>query len=376
MQDSMSFLSPQLPIRSRLYRTLYKSTDFCSRQMLAAECGISMPTLYQNLAQLMDEGLVRYSGEDRSTGGRRAQGLDIVPDVKLAVGIAISERHLRIALADLRLKELAYRMVPFDLSSHLTGKEALLPGLLDEFLNDQHVDRSKLLGVGIALPGLVSHRQNKVDYAPTLGLEGIPFNLITRGIPFPVTVENDGTASGFAECFLQRSGNNLAYFSLEYGVGGAVLIHGEPFFGDHSHSGEYGHICVEPGGLACSCGKNGCLEAYCSAKRIETTFGISVSDFFKGVRQHVPQYEALLYDMLRHLAVAINNVHMVLDCDIVLGGFLSEHLQPYLPVLKQYVLAGNRFIRNADFIRLSSVRHHITPLGAALYYIREFVDSI
>ena len=74
MQDSMSFLSPQLPIRSRLYRTLYKSTDFCSRQILAEECGISMPTLHPHLAQLMDEGLVRYSGEDRSTGGRRAQG--------------------------------------------------------------------------------------------------------------------------------------------------------------------------------------------------------------------------------------------------------------------------------------------------------------
>ena len=376
MQDSAAFVSSTLPIRSRLYRALYKSTEFCSRQMLAAECGISMPTLYQHLAQLMDEGLVRYSGEDRSTGGRRAQGLDIVPDVKLAIGAAITEHHLRLALVDLRLKELAYRVVPFDLSGHVLGKEALLPGLLEEFLTENRADRSRILGVGIALPALISHQQGKVDFAPMLGLEGVSFGRITRGIPFPVTVENDGTASGFAECFLQRSGNNLAYFSLEYGVGGAVLINGEPFFGDHSHTGEFGHICVEPGGILCSCGKNGCLEAYCSAGRIETTFGVSVADFFKGVRQHVPQYEALLYDMLRHLAVAINNVHMVLDCDVVLGGFLSEHLQPYLPILKQYVLSGNRFVRNADFVRLSSLRHHITPLGAALHYIREFVDSV
>ncbi|MBP5225029.1 MAG: hypothetical protein J6Z38_05545, partial [Lachnospiraceae bacterium] len=60
----------------------------------------------------------------------------------------------------------------------------------------------------------------------------------------------------------------------------------------------------------------------------------------------------------------------------VLGGFLSEYLVPYLSVLKQYVLAGNPFEENADFVQFSTLRRHITPLGAALHYIREFVESI
>lgn len=376
MRQNTSPSQGTLPVKSRIYRYLYNSKTFCSRQMIAANCEISMPTLYQNLAQLMDEGLVRSSGEDRSTGGRRAQGLDIIPDIRLAVGVAVTESNLRLALADLRLNELAYRVVPFELSNQPSDSSASLSAILESFLDDYRVDRSKLLGVGIAVPALISKNRQKMDFAPTLGLKNTSLDFLTKNIPYPVHVENDGTASGYAECFLHNADRNLAYFSLEYGVGGAVLTDGIPYLGDNGHTGEFGHLCVEPGGLLCNCGKSGCLEAYCSARRIETNFGVSPDEFFARAGLHNPEYEILLYDMLRHLAIAINNVHMVLDCDVVLGGFLSEYLQPYLPILKQYVLAGNPFVKNADFVRLSTLRRHITPLGAALFFVQEFVNSI
>ena len=376
MRQTKAVLGGNLPVRSRIYRYLYNARSFCSRQMLASSCEISMPTLYQHLAQLMEEGLVCYSGVDRSTGGRRAQGLDIIADYRLTVGIAVTEEDLRLVLSDLRLHELAYRAVPFDFTRHCAKGDTALSEILEKFLDDFHVDRRDLLGVGIAVPALISKDRRRLDYAPTLGLKDIPLDFLTESIPYPVHVENDGTASGYAECFLSATDRNLAYFSLEYGVGGAVLIGGRPYVGDNAHTGEFGHLCVEPGGLPCSCGRNGCLEAYCSAKRIESIFGVTEYDFFEGVAQHNPQYEALLYDMLRHLAIAINHVHMILDCDVVLGGFISEYLQPFLPILKQYVLAGNPFEKDADFVRLSTLRRHITPLGAALFFIQAFINSV
>ena len=83
-QDSLS-------VRSRIYRTLYDSRSLCSRRTLAESCAVSMPTLYQNLNKLIDEGLVCISGEEQSTGGRRAKGLEIVPDARFSVGISVSE---------------------------------------------------------------------------------------------------------------------------------------------------------------------------------------------------------------------------------------------------------------------------------------------
>ena len=365
-----------LSTRSRIYRTLYESSGFCSRQTLAQACAVSMPTMYQSLNELMDEGLVRYSGEGRSTGGRRAQGLDIVPDARIALGMAVTEDQLRLVAVDLRLQELAYRKLPFDLTGSLGRRENALPGIVEAFLSDAGLDPQRVLGVGITIPGILTPDHAGIFFAPTLGLRDVPLQELTQELPYPVHVDNDGSASGHAECFVRGGRQNLAYLSLEDGVGGAVLMAGQPYEGDHARSGEFGHICVEPGGRLCSCGRHGCLEAYCSARRVEESFGVDVESFFRGVEAHDPAYENLLYDMLRHLATAINTIRMTLDCDVVLGGFFSEYLQPWLPVLRQYVLAGNPFAENADFVQLSVLRRHITPLGAALHFVREFVNSV
>ncbi len=363
-------------VRSRIYHTLYEKKDFCSRQTLAQSCGISMPTLYQNLNDLMEEGLVRYSGEERSTGGRRAQGLDIVPDARISVGISVTEHRLRLVAADLRLQELAYKAVSFDTAALRRDEEVDLAGPLEDFLDEFGIDRKKLLGVGVTIPGLISPDSSRIQFAPTLDLEDVPIADLLSRIPYPVYVDNDGSASGHAECFVRRDQKDMAYLSLEYGIGGAVLIDGKLHRGGKGHSGEFGHICVEPGGLRCNCGRYGCLEAYCSPLRIEQTLHVGPEDFFRGAEEHIPEYEALLYDMLRHLAIAVNSIRLTLDCDVILGGFFSEYLQPYLPALRQYVLAGNPFEEDAGFVQLSSLRRHITPLGGALFFIREFVNSI
>ena len=383
MLSSSSQQFALLPVRSRIYRFIYYSNSFCSKQDIARNCEISMPTLYQNLTQLMDAGLIRYSGEERSTGGRRAQGLDIIPEARYAAGVSVSEHHLRLVLTDLRLRELFYRSVPFRFRDTVSGNSADLVSLqytlseiLEEFLHDHRIDRGKLLGVGITIPALITPDHARIHIAPTLNLRNVSLNSLTEGIPYPVYVENDATASGFAEGFVRGGSPNLAYFSLEYGVGGAVLMQGLPYGGDNAQSGEFGHMCLEPGGLPCSCGKSGCMEAYCSPLRIEKTFGVSLEEFFHGVETHVPEYEALLYDMLRHLAIAVNNVHMLLDCDVILGGILAEYLRPYLPVLKDYTLAGNPFRDNADYVKLSAIPRHNAPLGAALHFVQEFVNSI
>lgn len=362
--------------RSRIYRYLYENKEFCAKQTLAKQCEISMPTLYQNVSELMDDGLVRYSGKERSTGGRRAQGLEIVPDVRFAVGISIADTRLRLAAADLRLNELAYREILFADISRPHGQAAAIREVLESFLDDNRLDRGRLLGVGITIPGIVTPECDRIVMAPTLHLTDTPLHGLTREIPYPVYIENDASSSGYAEWFARGAQQNMAYFSLENGVGGAVLIGGIPYGGDNSRSGEFGHICVEPGGLPCSCGRHGCLEAYCSARRVSDELDVSLSEFFDGVERHEPAYETLWWDMLRHLAIGINNVHMALDCDVVLGGLLSEHLSPYMPVLERYVLSGNPFAKDAGFVQLSRLRKHIAPLGAALHFVREFVYSV
>lgn len=364
--------------RNNIYRHIYNARGFCSRQSLARELDLSLPTVYQNLSELMAAGLVQDSGEQQYTGGRKASGLSIVPDARIAAGISISEHHLRLVAVDLLLNEIAYQKVENAPIVRFADMGGLLSDVLERFLDQFGIDRSRLLGVGIALPAVMSPDSRYITAAPTLKLKDTSLEGLTSSIPYPAYVENDATSGGHAESFTRRDNRNMAYLSLENGVGGAILFGGSPYAGDNRRSGEFGHICVEPGGLRCTCGAQGCLEAYCSPRRIRNAFGISLEDFFARMEGHdtrYAEYENLWDNMLRHLAIGINNIHMALDCDVVLGGTLSEFLPPYLPRLKEYVAETNSFT-DAAFLHLSTLRRHTVPLGVALHFIAEFLEQI
>ena len=360
--------------RSSIYQYLYGTTEFCSKQSLARELSLSLPTVYQNLKELMDAGLVDYSGEQRSTGGRRAMGLRIVPDARYAVGISITENRLRLAAADLYLQELFYRHVNHRPVREMENFSAFMADELEKFLDDSGLDRGRMLGAGIALPAVFSG--DRITLAPSLGLRGTTMQELIGHIPYPTYLENDATSGGYAEWFTYGQQKDMAYLLLETGVGGAVLVNGDQFYGVNHRSGEFGHMCVEPDGLPCRCGKHGCLEAYCSPSRIGDELGVTVKEFFAGLEVHNPQYEALWDDMLRHLAVGIGNIRMALDCDVVLGGFLTEFMEPYLPRLKEYVAGRNPFEHDGEYLRLSRFHRHSVPLGVALHYIKDFVETV
>lgn len=362
--------------RNSIYNYLYNSRGFCSRQILANELGLSLPTVYQNLSELMELGLICVTDEKLSTGGRRVEGLSIVEDARFAVGVSIGDDALRISAVDLRLNELAYKKVSMRHPENYMAYAERMRAELDCFIDELEIDRARLLGVGVAFPGIVSKDGTTLEYAPTLGLRNVSLKEFATGIPYEIHIENDANCGGGAERFARDGKENIAYLSIEEGIGGAVFTNGMPYFGDNHRSGEFGHICVEPGGLRCSCGRQGCLEAYCSSRRISTDMGISIEEFFDGVQSRKVEYCMKWESYLYHLAAGINNIRMVLDCDVVLGGFMTEYIADSMPRLREYLAALNSFERSADYVHLSRQRKHAIPMGATLYFITKFIDEL
>ena len=364
--------TPRRTARGRIYRYLHKNRDFCAKQDLARALGLSMPTVYQNLNELMDMGLVSYSGQRQATGGRSAQGLAIVPEARLAVGLSVMDDYMRLAVTDLRLRQLAYKTIPFQPAPDSAD---VVRDELERFLDENQVDRSRLLGVGIAIPGVLSADSRRLLFAPTLGLRDVPLERMYDNLPYPVHIDNDANCGGHAEWFIRDHQPNMAYLSLEGGVGGAIFIGDALYTGAAQRSGEFGHMCVEPGGLKCSCGRRGCLEAYCSVRRIHDE-GYTAEEFFRKAEQRDPACQALWGDMLRHLAIGICNIHMALDCDVILGGFLTGYIEPWLPLLQEYVCHGSLLDEGADYLHLSILRSHSSVLGAACHFVQAFIDGV
>ncbi len=87
----------------------------------------------------------------------------------------------------------------------------------------------------------------------------------------PVIIENDATAAGIGEDWIgaSRGVNTSVCVTLGTGIGGGIIINGEPLRGLDGTGGEIGHFCVEPDGRPCGCGSHGCIEQYASATAIE-----------------------------------------------------------------------------------------------------------
>lgn len=362
--------------RNGIYHYLYNCKDFCSRQILANELSLSLPTVYQNLAELMELGLVCVTDEKLSTGGRRVEGLSIVEDARFAVGVSVSADALRISAVDLRLNELAYKKATMRRSESREICMRLICEELERFIDEADIDRKRLLGVGVAFPGIVSKDGMTLEYAPTLGLRDVSLKDFGKELPYEMHAENDANCGGGAEWFVRDGKENIAYLSLEDGIGGAVFANGEPYFGDNHRSGEFGHICVEPGGLRCSCGRQGCLEVYCSARRVSTDLGVTLEEFREGLQNRNIDYFMKWESYLYHLAVGINNIRMMLDCDVVLGGYMTEYLADSMARLREYLESLNPFERSAGYVHLSRQRKHAIPMGAALYFITRFLEEL
>ena len=361
--------------RNRVYRYLYSATNAITKQDLAYELSMSMPTLTQNLNDLLAQGLIDYSGTADSTCGRRPRIISVVPGARYAIGVELTSGHIRIVAINLLVHELAAQRVTkaFDPSEEYAIE---LQNLIERFIMENGIDPARLLGVGITVPGIVDNKQEIISNAPTLHIKHLSTKLLTDHIRYPVNLTNDATAGGFAEWWNRTDIGDMAYLSVGRGVGGAILIAGVPYLGHFSRSGEFGHMCIHPKGLKCNCGRLGCLEAYCSTSKISDDLGITLEQFFQSLEAGNQEYSQLWDSYLDDLVIGIRNINSTLDCGIVLGGKLSQFLAGHLTAIDQRLRETDPNYREVPYFSICRYHTQASGIGAALYFVDQFICQI
>lgn len=375
MRDAANGLDVKQNNRNRIYRAVYEASEPMTKQGLAQQLHLSLPTVTMHLNELIEEGFLMYSGTLASTGGRKARALTIVKEARVSIGMSLTDRTIRLVAIDLGVNQLSYERYsqPFEDSPAYYEK---LSKLLETFLERNGYRRGNVLGVGIALPGIVQEDRNTIDFAPTMKIRSRNFSALRQLIPYPIKLFNDASASGFAEWWGDATQRNMAYLSVERGVGGTVLVQGKPYHGDHGRSGEFGHMCVEPQGRACSCGKYGCLEAYCSVSRISDDLDVSLEEFFEMLDEGNRQMEIVWDRYLTYLAIGIVGIRSVLDCDVVLSGMLTPFMENHMEKLRALVASMSPFDSDGLYVRLCRHRSHSGCVGAALHFVSEFMENL
>ncbi|HIR85132.1 MAG TPA: ROK family transcriptional regulator [Candidatus Galloscillospira excrementavium] len=361
--------------RNRVFRYLYEATEPVTKQDLAYAPSMSLPTLTQNLNELLEEGLIDNSETADSSGGRKPRILTVVPGARYAVGVELSSNHIRLVALDLQVREVGFRVVqrPFRADREYADR---LARTIEAFLDETGVPREKLLGVGITVPGIVDGDQASLTGAYTLGIRQLDIGALVSAIPYPVHLVNDANAGGFAECWGRTGVEHMAYLSLSRGVGGAILVSWVVYLGNSGRSGEFGHMCVHPGGAPCSCGRRGCLEAYCSTARLSDDLGLTLEQFFGRVSAGDPSCTGLWESYLDDLAIGICNIHTALDCGIVLGGKLSVFLAERFDAIGRRLSDLDSAYRESPYLSVCRYHDRSNSIGAALCFIHKFVDQI
>jgi glucokinase len=232
--------------------------------------------------------------------------------------------------------------------------------------------------VGIGFPGFIDPCTQKIAQSPNLpGLKDVDLSAdLSQFIQLPVVVENDALAAAYGEYANQHftKPTHLIYMGLGTGVGGGLILNGQPFQGEHGVAMEVGHIIVQPNGRQCGCGNAGCMEQYASAS------GVCLS-FFEATQQkcnaseiaalaHQGNQAALAAYALagKSLAQALAHTLKVIDVKkIVIGGGMSA-AWPLMQDAFQTQLRCDLIpvLRNQLIISISSMGDQAGIIGAAM----------
>ncbi len=368
------------PAVSSIFMRLYEAPEPMTKQEVAKACGLSLPTVYQAFSALEEQGLI-VCGQDRSsTGGRRAQTFGVSRGAVATIGISLTGRSARCVACDLygeRIEGLYFKqpLAAARTRETLAASIQEMTGAMDAELQQRGI---RDVGVGIAVPSAVDPATGRLLNTSVLRLGDAQLRAsdLTERLPHPAGVFNDANCGAFSQVFPTTRGESLAYLSLERGVGGAVIIGGKPFAGPHGTSGEFGHICIKPGGKKCACGRDGCLEAYCSSNVLSEELGITLEEFFAKAGRGEHEAVAALEDYIGYLARGVIAIHTALGVDVALGGEMAAYLEPYFPQVEKAVAALDPFPTGESCVVRAKHPFHGVPIGAAQLMAQRFIEGV
>lgn len=361
--------------KNRIFRLIYNS-DKISRQEIADQLGLSLPTVNQNLKMLMEDGLIEYVGNFTSTGGRRAQAITINNNARKAISMNIKADYINVDVVGLK-GQIIYSMA---VKAHFSKSSAYIEKLTDAVrhaVDYVGADADDILGVGITVPGILDDEKQILISAPPLKAKNYDFTKLISAIDYPVVVMNDARAEAYADhWFNGKSEDEKIYIMLGEGVGGAYINASAIRNGVHNRGGEFGHMVIHPGGKQCLCGKKGCLEAYVSEKVLSSELDMTLDNFFELAAQGKPDYVDMLEEYIDNLALGINNIYTMMDCDIVLGGTVAPYIKRYEDRIKECLVNDYSFDTDADYLKISDGGGGKSGLGAALSFVARFIDGV
>lgn len=307
-----------------------------SRSDLVAHTGLTRSAIRGLIGELVAGGLVTETRSAPAGTPGRPSPL-VHPEPQAAVVLALEVNVDSLAAASIGFGGTIHDLVRVDRPrAHVTVDEIVadLVELAAPILAT--TPQEGIVGIGVAVAGIVRRTDGVVRQAPNLGWQDEPLGArLAAALPaVPIAVANEADLGGLAE---HRRGaavnaDDVIYLMGEVGVGGNVILGGQALVGAAGYAGEIGHMIVNPDGALCGCGSFGCWETEIGEGAMLLRAGRSPSGGREGVDELIAAAEAgerraleSLAHVARWLGVGLATLINVLNpTRVVLGGVLAR----------------------------------------------------
>jgi len=222
-----------------------------SRTDISKITELNIVTVSNYINHYIKKGLVIEGELDESTGGRKPVLVELNPKSGYIVGVGLNMMSMVGVLVDLEInviKEVKRERLP-------ENSEAVIQAMVDmaaEIIETAEIEKDKIVGVGVGVPGIIDERGRTIRWPQTLGEKDLSVCLsikdtFEKRLDIPTYVENDANAAVLGEKWLglDRDVRHMIY--MFSGVGCGILINGEIYRGASGAAGELGIGSVKAG---------------------------------------------------------------------------------------------------------------------------------
>jgi len=372
------------------------------RAELSRMTGLSIPTIMKITDEFIRNGLIEDVGKGISSGGKPPVLLELIPEARLFIGMDISGAMLKCIIMDLR-GGVVYRRVRVkgELEKNANTIDLIID-FIETTVSESGIDKKKLSGIGIGVPGLVETQEGRVITSIDYNWKNVDVRIpLQEHFKMPVYVENSSKVMAIGEKWFGNGdeSDNFALVTVGRGIGAALIVNGEIHKGFYNMSGEVGHMVIDPNGPLCKCGKRGCLEALASgnaianqARNLMDIGGKSIMlEMVNGEKEKIESdivFNAaavgdqlacrIVDDAIDILAIGLGNLICLFDCQlIVLTGCVVKDNEYLLERVKSQI-NETRSLYYGDMpieVKLSTMGEEAAVIGAATLPLRNLVIS-
>jgi len=337
--------------------SILRQKGSASRAELSKLMGISTVAISRNINQLLDIGIIRECGEEKSSMGRKPVLLELCGSYCYVLGADIVGGTLKAALADLTGKIIEYNEETIKVSQGAQAVIKQLTSVLKSLIKKTGIDRKKIWAATIGTPGIFNAETGKslfsffVDHWEDINIQ----KEVKKALRIETIIDNDINLDVIGESWkgAGRNYKNILYVKIGQGLGARIVIDNKLLRGQHNMAGEIGFMLPDLSGKGQNYEQK--LKNANLIKNYRILNGKSkasgISDLCTLAKNQDNAAKKVVKQLFDHLAILLLNCSTVLDPQIIiLGGdacsltdneliLIQNHMEEKFPISHKLILS-------------------------------------